>query len=158
MLGNLPSGYNKAVHGPYDPAVFYGKPDLPLSQVMILSLFHLLNSDYSGEGLPAACLASSSPVLQPHCLRAGFVQVKLIIKVDVGSLEILIIFIPGLTGAGTTSTVSPSTVESLLSFRCLSVSPLSSTSWTTAVSLSTRTKNTTGRYWFNNSSAVHSLR
>ena len=35
MLGNLPSGYNKAVHGPYDPAVFYGKPDLPLSQVIV---------------------------------------------------------------------------------------------------------------------------
>ena len=39
MLGNLPSGYNKAVHGPYDPAVFYGKPDLPLSQVIVLVLF-----------------------------------------------------------------------------------------------------------------------
>ena len=24
-LGQLPNGYNKAVHGPYDPAVFYGK-------------------------------------------------------------------------------------------------------------------------------------
>ena len=34
MLGQLPSGYSKAVHGPYDPAVFYGKPDIPLSQVM----------------------------------------------------------------------------------------------------------------------------
>ena len=33
MLGQLPSGYNKAVHGPYDPAVFYGKADIPLSQV-----------------------------------------------------------------------------------------------------------------------------
>ena len=33
MLGQLPSGYSKAVHGPYDPAVFYGKPDIPLSQV-----------------------------------------------------------------------------------------------------------------------------
>ena len=33
MLGQLPPGYNKAIHGPYDPAVYYGKPDLPLSQV-----------------------------------------------------------------------------------------------------------------------------
>ena len=39
MLGNLPSGYNKAVHGPYDPAVFYGKADLPLSQVIIWFIF-----------------------------------------------------------------------------------------------------------------------
>ena len=33
MLGQLPSGYSKAVHGPYDPAVFYGKRDVPLGQV-----------------------------------------------------------------------------------------------------------------------------
>jgi hypothetical protein len=32
-LGELPKEYNKAVHGPYDPAVFYGKKDVPLSQV-----------------------------------------------------------------------------------------------------------------------------
>ena len=38
MLGNLPSGYNKAIHGPYDPAVFYGKADLPLSQVKVYQL------------------------------------------------------------------------------------------------------------------------
>jgi len=38
MLGQLPSGYSKAVHGPYDPAVFYGKPDIPLSQVKVYQL------------------------------------------------------------------------------------------------------------------------
>ena len=38
MLGNLPPGYNKAVHGPYDPAVFYGKQDIPLSQVKVYQL------------------------------------------------------------------------------------------------------------------------
>ena len=32
-LGELPKEYNKAVHGPYDPAIFYGKKDTPLSQV-----------------------------------------------------------------------------------------------------------------------------
>ena len=39
MLGQLPSGYSKAVHGPYDPAVFYGKPDLPLSQVNTIHIY-----------------------------------------------------------------------------------------------------------------------
>merc|ERR1712018_884221 len=34
-LGELPKEYNKAVHGPYDPAVFYGKPDTPLAQVKL---------------------------------------------------------------------------------------------------------------------------
>ena len=24
-MGTLPPAYNKAVHGPYDPAIFYGK-------------------------------------------------------------------------------------------------------------------------------------
>jgi len=38
MIGNLPPGYNKAVHGPYDPAVFYGKKDIPLSQVKVYQL------------------------------------------------------------------------------------------------------------------------
>ena len=37
-LGQLPPGYDKAVHGPYDPAVFYGKKDLPLSQVKVYQL------------------------------------------------------------------------------------------------------------------------
>ena len=32
-LGELPKEYNKAVHGRYDPAVFYGKKDVPLGQV-----------------------------------------------------------------------------------------------------------------------------
>ena len=34
-LGQLPEGYSKAVHGPYDPSVFYGKKDVPLGQVNI---------------------------------------------------------------------------------------------------------------------------
>ena len=78
MLGNLPSGYNKAVHGPYDPAVFYGKADLPLSQVIIwfIFIFIVLIIECSGEGLPAPCLARSPTVLQSHCLRAGSVQVE----------------------------------------------------------------------------------
>lgn len=35
-LGELPKGYNKAVHGPYDPAIFYGKKDIPLSEVLYI--------------------------------------------------------------------------------------------------------------------------
>ena len=27
-LGELPKEYNKAVHGPYDPAMYYGKREL----------------------------------------------------------------------------------------------------------------------------------
>eukprot|EP00090_Calanus_glacialis_P021111 TRINITY_DN3257_c0_g1_i1.p1 TRINITY_DN3257_c0_g1~~TRINITY_DN3257_c0_g1_i1.p1 ORF type:complete len:109 (-),score=10.50 TRINITY_DN3257_c0_g1_i1:101-427(-) len=38
MLGQLPSGYSKAIHGPYDPAIFYGKADMPLSQVKVYQL------------------------------------------------------------------------------------------------------------------------
>jgi len=37
-LGELPKAYNKAIHGPYDPAVFYGKADVPLSQVKVYQL------------------------------------------------------------------------------------------------------------------------
>merc|ERR1712062_858753 len=34
-LGVLPPEYNKAVHGPYDPAIFYGKKDVPLGDVKL---------------------------------------------------------------------------------------------------------------------------
>ncbi|CAL1266889.1 unnamed protein product [Larinioides sclopetarius] len=34
-IGRLPVGYNERVHGPYDPSVFYGKKDLPLSEVKV---------------------------------------------------------------------------------------------------------------------------
>ncbi|XP_052130070.1 putative ATP synthase subunit f, mitochondrial [Frankliniella occidentalis] len=34
-IGDYPSHYNQKVHGPYDPARFYGKPDTALSQVKL---------------------------------------------------------------------------------------------------------------------------
>nr|ALS04132.1 mitochondrial ATP synthase subunit f [Acartia pacifica] len=37
-LGQLPKEYNKAIHGPYDPAIYYGKKDIPLSQVKMYQL------------------------------------------------------------------------------------------------------------------------
>jgi len=37
-LGELPKEYNKAIHGPYDPAVFYGKKDVPLGEVKLQEL------------------------------------------------------------------------------------------------------------------------
>merc|ERR1711976_743652 len=37
-LGECPPGYNPKVHGPYDPAINYGKKDIPLGQVKISEL------------------------------------------------------------------------------------------------------------------------
>ncbi|CAG0913124.1 unnamed protein product [Notodromas monacha] len=37
-MGQLPEGYNKKIHGPYNPARYYGKPDIPLGQVKIKEL------------------------------------------------------------------------------------------------------------------------
>merc|ERR1711872_990792 len=34
-IGELPKEYNIKVHGPYDPAVYYGPKDTPLSQVKV---------------------------------------------------------------------------------------------------------------------------
>ncbi|KAK7792629.1 hypothetical protein R5R35_007299 [Gryllus longicercus] len=34
-FGDYPAEYNPKVHGPYDPARYYGKPDTPLSQVKL---------------------------------------------------------------------------------------------------------------------------
>jgi len=37
-LGELPKEYSKAVHGPYDPAIFYGKKDVAFGQVKLFQL------------------------------------------------------------------------------------------------------------------------
>ncbi|XP_012266791.2 putative ATP synthase subunit f, mitochondrial [Athalia rosae] len=34
-FGDYPAEYNPSIHGPYDPARYYGKPDTPLSQVKL---------------------------------------------------------------------------------------------------------------------------
>jgi len=34
-IGDYPVEYNPKVHGPYDPARFYGTPDTPFSQVKL---------------------------------------------------------------------------------------------------------------------------
>uniref|UniRef100_A0A336JVX2 CSON009990 protein n=1 Tax=Culicoides sonorensis TaxID=179676 RepID=A0A336JVX2_CULSO len=37
-FGDYPAEYNPKVHGPYDPARYYGKPDTPFSQVKLSEL------------------------------------------------------------------------------------------------------------------------
>ncbi|KAJ8319498.1 hypothetical protein KUTeg_004589 [Tegillarca granosa] len=37
-IGRYPEGYNARVHGPYSPAVFYGKKDTPFTQVKLEEL------------------------------------------------------------------------------------------------------------------------
>ncbi|CAA9993095.1 unnamed protein product [Nesidiocoris tenuis] len=34
-IGDYPAEYNPRIHGPYDPARFYGKPDTPFGQVKL---------------------------------------------------------------------------------------------------------------------------
>ncbi|XP_022667135.1 putative ATP synthase subunit f, mitochondrial [Varroa jacobsoni] len=38
-FGDYPPEYNRAVHGSYDPARYYGKPDTPLSEVRLSELW-----------------------------------------------------------------------------------------------------------------------
>merc|ERR1711874_867938 len=59
-MGELPKEYNKAIHGPYDPAVFYGKKDTPLSQTKLYQL--------------PAWLArrNPSPVAMARCVSRAF--------------------------------------------------------------------------------------
>ncbi|XP_075231358.1 ATP synthase, subunit F [Lycorma delicatula] len=38
MIGDYPADYNPKVHGPYDPARYYGKPDTPFGQVKLSEL------------------------------------------------------------------------------------------------------------------------
>jgi len=41
-LGCYPPEYNRAVHGPYNPGTYYGKPDTPLSEVKLSELLDWL--------------------------------------------------------------------------------------------------------------------
>ncbi|XP_033211080.1 putative ATP synthase subunit f, mitochondrial [Belonocnema kinseyi] len=34
-IGEYPAEYNPSIHGPYDPARFYGKPDTPFGQLKL---------------------------------------------------------------------------------------------------------------------------
>ena len=34
-LGELPAGYDKKVHGPYNPSLYYGKKDTPFGEVKL---------------------------------------------------------------------------------------------------------------------------
>lgn len=37
-LGQYPEGYDSKIHGPYDPARYYGKPDTPFGEVVLKDL------------------------------------------------------------------------------------------------------------------------
>lgn len=37
-IGGYPKEFNAKVHGPYDPAIFYGKRDIPLAEVKMNEL------------------------------------------------------------------------------------------------------------------------
>ena len=73
-LGELPKAYNKAIHGPYDPAVFYGKKDVPLGQVSEIQInCFIINSNlYPGEapGCPRLVLPTQHVT---HCHGSGHV-------------------------------------------------------------------------------------
>ena len=94
-LGQLPKEYNKAVHGPYDPAVFYGKKDVPLGQVE-KKHFNIFYNSFLRWSFRS-------------CLHGLVDEISLQLQLVEPCLE--------LTGGGTTSTVSPSTVASHPSFR-----------------------------------------
>ncbi|EEC00200.1 putative ATP synthase subunit f, mitochondrial [Ixodes scapularis] len=37
-IGDYPAEYNPKVHGPYDPARYYGKPDTPFSELKLTEI------------------------------------------------------------------------------------------------------------------------
>merc|ERR1712029_264963 len=56
-LGECPPGYNPKVHGPYDPAINYGKKDIPLGQVKISELpGWLARRNWTPAGIARVCL------------------------------------------------------------------------------------------------------
>jgi len=59
-IGEYPAGYNANVHGPYDPARYYGKVDTPLSQTKI------------GEILPWLKRRDYNPVSMARAVGRGF--------------------------------------------------------------------------------------
>merc|ERR1711915_98451 len=52
-FGEYPSAYNAKIHGPYDPARFYGKADIPFGEVKLGELPSWLSRRSFG-GIPGA--------------------------------------------------------------------------------------------------------
>ncbi|KAK7075613.1 Mitochondrial F1F0-ATP synthase, subunit f [Halocaridina rubra] len=52
-FGEYPAEYNPKVHGPFDPARFYGKPDIPFGEVKLGEVGSWLGRRSIG-GLPSA--------------------------------------------------------------------------------------------------------
>merc|ERR1711936_533124 len=60
-LGELPKEYNIKVHGPYDPAVYYGPKDTPLGQVKVKELPGWLARRGKGPIAVGGATSTSSP-------------------------------------------------------------------------------------------------
>ncbi|XP_026478773.1 putative ATP synthase subunit f, mitochondrial [Ctenocephalides felis] len=56
-FGDYPAEYNPNVHGPYDPARYYGKADTPLSQVKIGELGAWFGRRNKSPQAMAACVS-----------------------------------------------------------------------------------------------------
>ncbi|XP_063699002.1 putative ATP synthase subunit f, mitochondrial [Culicoides brevitarsis] len=77
-FGDYPAEYNPKVHGPYDPARYYGKPDTPFSQVKLGEVgawFGRRNK--SPQALAGACSRAFWRWQHNYCLprRAGMAPV-----------------------------------------------------------------------------------
>jgi len=85
-IGEYPAGYNAKVHGPYDPARFYGKPDTPFTQVKVGELFSWLKRrDYSpvaiGRGIGRGFWGwNQTWVLPKKAGAAGAVQAMMMLS------------------------------------------------------------------------------
>lgn len=66
VFGNYPKEYNRAVHGPYYPWVYYGPKDTPLSEV---KLGEFKTWFARRQKTPAAALAATSRVSHEYLRR-----------------------------------------------------------------------------------------
>uniref|UniRef100_A0A8D8ZIM4 ATP synthase subunit f, mitochondrial n=1 Tax=Cacopsylla melanoneura TaxID=428564 RepID=A0A8D8ZIM4_9HEMI len=79
-FGDYPVEYNPRVHGPYDPARFYGKADTPLGQVKINELASWFGRrSYSPKAMTSACSRAfwrwnHKYILPQKCGPAGTLQ------------------------------------------------------------------------------------
>ncbi|KAF2903401.1 hypothetical protein ILUMI_02779 [Ignelater luminosus] len=56
-FGDYPAEYNPKVHGPFDPARYYGKPDVPLAQVKLSEIGGWLGRRNKSPRAMASCIS-----------------------------------------------------------------------------------------------------
>ncbi|KAK5640746.1 hypothetical protein RI129_009293 [Pyrocoelia pectoralis] len=90
-FGDYPIEYDPKVHGPYDPARYYGKADTPLAQVKLGELASWISRRNKSPRAMAACVSRALWRWQHKYVQPKRAGIAPIFQVLVGSMVVFYI-------------------------------------------------------------------